>query len=80
MRDREQQRRGVVGKGKIRFALCAIPFPFEQVLGREDEGDAIEVIIQANGRVDVVESERCINLARHFEFGTDVEDATIGSK
>jgi hypothetical protein len=48
-------------------------------LGREDEGDTTEVVIQVDGRVDVVKPELCIELAHQFEFGTDLEDAMTGS-
>ena len=49
-------------------------------LGREDEGGTTEVVIQVDDRVDVVESELCVDLARQFEFWTDLEDATIDNE
>ena len=48
-------------------------------LGREDEGDATEIVIQVDDRADVVLSSY-IDPAHQFEFWTDLEDATIGSK
>ena len=36
---------------------------FRICLGREDEGDTTEVVVQADDRVDVVKSEFCVDLA-----------------
>ncbi len=44
---------------------------------REDEGGTIEIVIHLDDRVKVVESERCVYVARYFEFGTKINDATI---
>ena len=48
-------------------------------MGWEGEGDAAEIIVQLDGRLYVANLEACIDLARHFEFRTDVKDAVIQS-
>ena len=49
------------------------------VLGWEGKGDAAEIIVQPDGRLNVADLEACVDLTRHFKFRTDVKDAVIQS-
>lgn len=46
-------------------------------MGWEDEADAAEVVFEFNGRLDIVELDRCIDFARHFELRTNLEDSIM---
>jgi hypothetical protein len=47
------------------------------VLRREDEADAAEVVFHVDGCFDVGELDLCVDLARDFKLGTDIEDSVM---
>ena len=48
-------------------------------MGWEGEGDAAEIIVQSDGRLNVANLEACVDLTRDFKLGTYFEDAVIQS-
>jgi hypothetical protein len=46
-------------------------------LGREVEIDTAEIVFEVDGRLDIANFEVCVDLAGHFEFGADFEDAVM---
>jgi hypothetical protein len=47
------------------------------VLRREDEADDAEVVFHVDGCFDVGELDLCVDLARDFKLGTDIEDSVM---